>query len=661
MGFFDGEMKDMLDVFLLEAGHFLEKEDEILIRAEQDKKFTAEDINEIFRIMHTMKSSSAMMGLSELSGLYHRLEDLFSLFREEPGRLDGRLQETFDLLFSMNDFVRRELEGMKKEDYRPSQAARQNELVGALLAGMSGGKSVTVRLKFENGCKMENVRAFMTVRQIKDLCSGLSIYPEDVEKNADTVQYIRENGFFIRFTSSQPDRILEKLSRSLFVEQCDVVDSIPRGAEAESMLTETTEHTDQENVTAGAKPETAGRSAGGEAYISVRVNKLDRLQNLAGEMMIAISTLEAEMKELYGRSESEAGYRIERLADELEDLAVAMRMVAFESIVPKIRRTVRDICRKEKKEVTLSVTGQEAEVDKKIVDGIMEPMIHLIRNAIDHGIELPDQREAAGKPRAGRVEIAVENAGGEITVRISDDGQGMDVDKIREKARDKGLFIRPEEEYSRDELLELCMLPGFSTREAAGEFSGRGVGLDVVQKTVEGFGGHVRLTSEPGRGSTVKITLPLTMMIINCILAKAGGWVFALPSRQVLQFVPYRDEKDVLFLQNGKKYWVYEGRSIPVIPLAGFFREEAPSSEENGILVHVQGISREACFLVDEVIEQRSIVEKALPELFGNYFKYYSGVSGCSILGDGTICTLIDPEGLMRIAGKGGHPWGKNT
>lgn len=660
MGFFDGEMKDMLDVFLLEAGQFLEKEDEILIRAEQDKRFTSEDINEIFRIMHTMKSSSAMMGLSDLSGLYHRLEDLFSLFREDPGRLEGRLQETFDLLFSMNDFVRRELEGMKKGDYCPAKADRQNELVGALLAGMSDEKSVAVRLKFESGCKMENVRAFMAVRQIKDLCSGLSTYPEDVEKNTDAVRYIRENGFFIRFTSAQPDQVLEKLSRSLFVEQCSVVDSIPKGEPVDSIPAEKAEGPDRGNGNAGGKKETVGRADAGEAYISVRVGKLDRLQNLAGEMMIAISTLEAEMKELYGHSESEAGYRIERLADELEDLAIAMRMVSFESIVPKIRRTVRDVCRKEKKEVTLSVTGQEAEVDKKIVDGIMEPLIHVIRNAIDHGIELPEQREAAGKPRAGRVEITVENAGGEITVSIRDDGKGMDIDKIREKAREKGLFARPEEEYSQDELLELCMLPGFSTREAAGEFSGRGVGLDVVQKTVEGFGGHVQLTCVPGQGSTVKITLPLTMMIVNCVLVKAGGWVFALPSRQVLQFVPCRDEKEALFSQNGKRYWVHEGRSIPVIPLAGFFREEDPLSEESGILVHVQGISREACFLVDEVTEQRSIVEKALPELFGNYFKYYSGVSGCSILGDGTICTLIDPEGMMRIAGKGGHPWGKN-
>ncbi len=432
MGFFDGEMKDMLDVFLLEAEQFLEKEDEILIRAEQDRKFTTEDVNEIFRIMHTMKSSSAMMGLSDLSGLYHRLEDLFSLFREEPGKLEGHIQETFDLLFSMNDFIRRELGEMKQEDYRPAPTDRQNELVGALLAGISGEKSVAVRLKFESGCKMENVRAFMAVRQIKDLCNGLSIYPEDVEKDANTVWYIREKGFFIRFTSDQPDRVLEKLSRSLFVERCDVVDSIPSGTKYGG--TESTERPDGGTESAGYAQGTSGRASGGEAYIGVRVDKLDRLQNLAGEMMIAISTLESEMKELYGRSESEACYRIERLTDELEDLAVAMRMVSFESIVPKIRRTVRDICRKEKKEVSLSVTGQDAEVDKKIVDGIMEPLIHLIRNAIDHGIELPEQREAAGKSRAGKVAIAVENAGGEITVRITDDGQGMDVEKFRLRA-----------------------------------------------------------------------------------------------------------------------------------------------------------------------------------------------------------------------------------
>lgn len=634
MGFFDAEMLDMLDVYLLETGQLLERADAVLIGAEQSGQFSADEINEMFRIMHTMKSSSAMMGLTELSGLAHRLEDLCSIFREEPEKIHGVKQETFDLLFEVTDMIRRELERMKEEGYTPESVQKQNHRIDALLEKMKGSRETIVRLKFENNCRMENVRAFMAGRQIQGMCSSLSMYPEDVEKNPQTAEYIRKNGFFISFVSNETDRVLEKLSQSVFVASCDIVEALPGHTEA------------------AAAPELEHAVPhGGEGFLNVRVEKLEELENLTGELVIAMSSLENVLKDQRDIVEGDIIHQLTRLVRDLGELALSVRMVSFQGVTPKISRAVRDICRKEKKEVAFSVSGQDTELDKKIVDGITEPLIHLIRNAIDHGIETPEVREAAGKPRNGRVKIIVENTGGEILIRVSDDGAGMDEGKIREKARRKELFVKPEEEYTSEEILELCLIPGFSTREAANEFSGRGVGLDVVRQTVESFGGHVSLTSELGKGTEISLRLPLTRTLVNAILVRTGGWIFALPSYQVLQFIPYHSNQEEYIRSNGKESWVHDGKYIPVVSLAHVYEAE---EDEKGprMMIHIRGASREACLVAEEVLGQRNIVEKALPRILGAHFKSYSGISGCSVLGDGSICMLLDVEALIRMGGR---------
>ncbi len=633
MGYFDADMEDMLDIYLLETNQLMEQADGILIRAEKSGKFTSEDINEIFRIMHTMKSSSAMMGLSELSGLCHRLEDMFAVFREDPGKLQCCMQETFDLLFEATDFVRSELQPMLSEDYSPRDTEKLNGMVDVLLSKMRGQKRIAVRLRFEKNCKMENIRAFMAARQIKNMCSELAIYPEDVEKNSETIGYIKKNGFFISFISEEPEQVLEKLRSAIFVEGCDLVDDLPEGGVSRGK--------EQEPGAAVQNPE--------EEYISVRVEKLDKLQDLTGEMMIAISALEDEMRQITGARENDTEHRVNKILKELGDLSIALRMVSLKGLVPKIERLVRDMCKKERKEVSFTVKGQDVEVDKKIVDSILEPLTHMIRNSVDHGIELPEERVKAGKPRAGQVELEVENTGGEIIIHLRDDGAGMDLDRIREKARIKNMLAKPEEEYTDDEILELCLIPGFSTRETANEFSGRGVGLDVVRQMVERFGGHLELKSELGKGSRFLLHLPLTLTIVNSILVRSGSYSFALPSYQVVQFIPYQKDSQNMLVRNGRNYWIDGGRCIPVIFVEKLLNPDSTGVKAGSIMIHIQGATKEACLVVEQVREQRSLVEKALPPIFGQHFKYYTGISGCSTLGDGSVCMMLDIEDLIRI------------
>ena len=628
MGYFDADMEDMLDIYLLETNQLIEQADEILLNAEKEKSLSKEHINGIFRVMHTIKSSSAMMGLTALSVLAHRLEDVFDAFRENPSRLRGLEQETFDLIFDAGDFIRSELARMNQETYQPLEPVGFDKKIDELVARAKENKTFVVRVKFEKDCRMENMRAYMTVRQIAEECSEIQTYPEHVETEPKTSEYIRENGFFIRFQSEDPDRVFEKLRQSLFVESVGTAGELPH------------QKNEKEQQPAQA----------GSDFIYVKVERLDELQNLTGELMIAAQAAAAHNGGKSVKDENK-GRQLERLLKDLEELVISIRMVPFSGVVPQINRIVRDMSRKEGKEISFSVTGQEVEVDKKIADNILEPLLHLIRNAIDHGIETPSERETAGKNRTGRICLNFENTGGEIQISVEDDGCGIDTDKVLQKARDKRLFTGNEDEYTETELLELCLLPGFSTRESANEYSGRGVGLDVVRQMVEQFGGHLHLESKKGEGSRFTLHLPLTLTIIDSIRLLAGENYFALPAHQVIQFFQYPPREAERILQGGKEFWLHEGRYIPVISLRRFYEMEDGKKTGRRVMAYVRGSTREACILADKVLDQVSLVEKPLPPLFGPHFRYYTGISGCSILGDGSICMQLDIEDLIRMAG----------
>lgn len=642
MAFFDKDMDEMLDVYLLETSQLLEQSDTILLNAEKEMVFSRESINGIFRVMHTIKSSSAMMGLAGLSSLAHRLEDLFEVFREEPSRLSGHEQETFDLIFEATDFIRGELGRMKSESFEPKETDGFFGRIEALVNKVMEKKETVVRLMFEKDCRMENIRAYIALGQVKDLCTGIRTFPAQVDTDPKTAEFIRQSGFYIGFTAADPEAVMEKLKKALFVESCVRVEAMPENEAAA-----------KERPAQGPsaeKEETETVSQAGGDHILVRVEKLDELQNLTGELMIAASSWEEGAD---SGADSGKNHQLDRLLKDLEELVISIRMVPFSGVVPKLNRIVRDIARKEKKEVAFHVQGQEVEVDKKIADGILDPLLHLIRNAVDHGIELPEERERAGKPPGGTILLAFENVGGEIVVSVSDDGRGIDLEQVKRKAKEKGLFARPEEEYGESELLELCLLPGFSTRDSANEYSGRGVGLDIVRQMVEAFGGHLHLDSRLGEGSKFLLHLPLTLTIIEGIRFQAGDRYFAVPAHQVVRFVTFTSENNGLVNEGGREFWIHEGRYIPVVSLRKFYQIPDEGRGSSEIMAYIKGSTRELCLVADRVVDQGSLVEKPLPAIFGTHFKKYTGISGCSLLGDGTICLQLDSEDLARITGGG--------
>lgn len=665
MGYFDSDAREMLDVYLLETRQLTGQLNAVLLEADEDNAFTGDQIHSIFRIMHTIKGSSAMMGLDELSSMAHKMEDLFAYYRESDGKIEHVDPRLFDLLFSVTDFIENETEAMELEEYRPEETTGLRAKIDAFMEELKNGGSVQdvegereeatetfdvselfgdthgviVRIRFEQGCRMENVRAFMVVRQIGSLCSCVETYPGELEKSQECAGFIGEHGVFIRFVSDKRDEVLERLKKGLFVAACEILSV----------------HEGQESPSGGAEPAAVKNESGGEnaerernEFLSVKMDRLDRLQNLTGELMIQMMALENQLDEAgMGEIREGTAHHINRLVASVERTVMEMRMVPVSRIVPRLRRVLRDICRNQGKEAELVVECEDTEADKSIVDYIFEALMHILRNAVDHGIESPEERESSGKARSGKIIFRVQSTVGELILSISDDGRGFDENLIRSRAREHGLFQKPEEEYSTQEIYEMVMQPGFTTNSGVTEYSGRGVGLDVVKKIMDDVGGHLYIKSESGKGSQFTVTVPLTLATMECIRFKVADCRFSLPARHVYYFMKYHEHTDQIRILNGKEYILYQDRMVPMIDLRKFYRlpGEIP---ETALLVYVRGTQKEGCVLVDSMYEQKRIVIKPVPVLFGSNIRRAAGISGCSTMGSGKICTALDTEMLIE-------------
>ena len=669
MGYFESDALEMLEVYLLETRQLNGQLSEILLEAERAGRFNESSIHSIFRVMHTIKSSSAMMDINGLSSLAHKLEDLFSYYRENMDKLEHPEPDLFDLLFAASDFIAQELEQMNREDYAPGDTSvleqmtddflghvsREEEKDSGKTQGEEEGKEelpvipelfvsksgTVVNVTLEEGCRMENIRAFMLVRSITGLCTLVETYPENLEKQGESAQYIEGHGVFIRFESGDKEKVLETLRKGLFVAQCRVLaDSQPQDTAA---------------ATQKAAPERENTDSREGEFMEVRTERLDYLQNLASELLLQMQVLENELKRNGMEDlESGLGHQISLLVGQIERSVMEMRLVPVSRIVPKLKRALRDICRDQKKEADLVVRCSDVEADKSVVDYVSEALLHILRNAVDHGIESPEERLAAGKDRRGKITFSADNVAGELRMTISDDGKGIDEERVRERARQKGLFASADEEYDPQKIREFILYPGFSTNEKVTEYSGRGVGLDVVKNIMEDVGGNLSIRSTIGQGSAFSISVPLNLASIECVRFRVGQYRFSIPARHVYHFLEYESFRGQIREINGRDYILYEDRMMPLINLRRFYSlgGEIP---ERAILVYVKGAEKEGCFFIDSIYEQKRIVVKNLPALLGTGFRSRTGICGCSIMGSGRICAALDTEIIISRYEKEGR------
>ncbi|HCR39327.1 MAG TPA: chemotaxis protein CheA, partial [Lachnospiraceae bacterium] len=387
-----------------------------------------------------------------------------------------------------------------------------------------------------------------------------------------------------------------------------------------------------------------------QSIISVSVEKLDKLMDLVGEMVIA-EAMVIQNPDLHGlelNNFKKAARQLNKITSEIQDTVMAVRMVPLSATFHKMNRIVRDMCKNLHKEVQLEIEGEETEVDKNIIEHISDPLMHLVRNALDHGIETPEARQKKGKPRTGTVTLKAKNNGNDVLIVIKDDGKGLNKESILKKARENHLLPKSEADLSDNEIFNLILLPGFSTKDSVTEYSGRGVGMDVVAKNIEAIGGALSIESVPDKGTAISLKIPLTLAIIDGMNIKVGSSCYTIPTTAIKEsFRPRRE--NIILDPDGNEMIMVRGSCYPILRLHEFYGVDTLIKKfSDGIIVMAEQDEKTICIFADELLGQQQVVVKALPEYIRRY-KKINGITGCTLLGDGRISLILDIAGLIDM------------
>ncbi len=701
-------MDNMLEMYLYETNTLMEQLDELLIEAEKNEAFTTNDVNEIFRIMHTIKGSSAMMEFSTLMEIAHHIEDLFFYIRENGmDSLDeSHKSDLFNLMFQSTDALRVEVEKIENDEplstnidqiitninsflekisssgnsssdaqtekadassAAPVADAQAIAVINQELAGCpASNMPYFIRIHFEQGSGMENLRAFMTITALKEIDLQFEHYPEDVETNSETSEAIIDHGFYIALSSADDvEKAVQIIKMQNSIETYEVIENAtvkaaeasspaPAAAPAPSAAPADTASAPAADTASAASPAKQAAPAASASHnsapvkqslISVNLSKLDSLVAIVGEIVITESmvTSSPDLQNLKLDNFMKSARQLRKLTDDLQDIAMSLRMVPLSGTFQKMNRIVRDMKKKLNKDVRLTLVGENTEVDKTVVDSIGDPIMHIVRNSMDHGVETTaEERIAAGKDPQAEIILSAAHTGSEVIISISDDGQGMDPEKILAKAERNGILTKPASDYSKKEILSLLMLPGFSTNEEVTEFSGRGVGMDVVKKNVEAVGGTISITSELGKGSCTTLKIPLTMAITDGMEVSVGNSMFTIPIANIRQsFKPQKEE--VILDASGNEIIKCLDAFYPIIRIHELYNIETEVTNiEDGILIWVETADKSYCLFVDELLGEQQVVVKPLSSFLSNFNIKNSGIGGCTILGDGNISLILD-------------------
>nr|WP_305083894.1 chemotaxis protein CheA [uncultured Oscillibacter sp.] len=686
-------------MYIYETNTLLEQLESIVLDAEKENTFSQDNVNEIFRIMHTIKGSSAMMEFDTLAQVSHRIEDMFFLIREGTMSVvkDEDRPALFDVMLHSVDYFREEMEKVEAEQplnkdvdsflgninsliakikgeeipeaaapKAPAPAAAPAAEAAPAVAQTSEGSAefpYGLRVFFDEGCGMENLRAFMLVTSVQGFCAeaDFAYQPAGVENDSSLSETVIEHGFLLQFRSDA-DRaravpVVMTAGSVHSYEEENYVPAPPPAPEHAAPAQEAAPAAQKAAPAPAAQAGAAQQHQGGqkESLISVGLSKLDQLSAIVGEIVIteAMVTGSPDLKGLHLDAFSKSARQLRKLTDELQDVSMSLRMIPVSNTFQKMNRIVRDMCKKLNKQVKLTLVGENTEVDKTIVDSIGDPIMHMVRNSMDHGIEENvEDRIAAGKDPVGEILLSAQDTGSEVIIQISDDGAGVNDEAVLAKAIRNGI-ASPEVEYSHKEILNFLMAPGFSTNVQVTEFSGRGVGMDVVKSGVESLGGSVSITSEQGRGMTTIMRIPLTMAIMDGMEVSVGDSIFTIPINNIRSSIKTTEAAILHDSVNGEMVKMLDGY-YPVIRARDFYNLPGGAEKiDDGVLMWLESGDCSYCLFVDELLGEQQIVVKPLPAYVNNFDIKNFGITGCSILGDGNISIILDAGGLYAAARNG--------
>ena len=688
-----GNGNEILDMYIYETNTLLEQLENIVLEAEKADTFSQENVNEIFRIMHTIKGSSAMMEFGTLTTIAHRIEDLFFIIRENTMSVvsEANRPALFDLVFQSIDYFRGEVEkveanepldedidsflsnvnsliskikGEDAEEAAPQQpaaapptaeAAPQPEAApGPPLPEGDKDFPYALRVFFDEGCGMESLRSYMLVASVRDFCaeSDFVFLPADVEQNPATSETVIEQGFLMMFKHPEDrEKACPVVQSSGSVREYQSFDYQPP-AEPEPEPQAPAAHAAAPQENRPAAPSAANQQHAKESLISVSLSKLDQLAAVVGEIVITESmvTSSPDLKGLNLDTFSKSARQLRKLTDELQDVSMSLRMVPVSSVFQKMTRIVRDMTKKLNRPAKLTLIGENTEVDKTIVDNIGDPIMHMVRNSMDHGIEeTQEERIAAGKNPVGEIILSARDTGSEVIIEIIDDGRGVNDEAVLKKAIRQGI-ASPDVEYSHREILNFLLAPGFSTNTEVTEFSGRGVGMDVVKRGVEELGGNVSISSTLGHGMTTTIRIPLTMAIMDGMEVSVGDSIFTIPINNIRSSMKVTAQDVIHDSSSGEVIKALDS-FYPIIRAKDLYQlNDGYTNIEDGILIWLESGDCSYCLFVDELLGEQQVVVKQLPSYVNSYNIKNYGISGCTLLGDGSISIILDVANLYTAA-----------
>jgi two-component system, chemotaxis family, sensor kinase CheA len=681
------DVSQYLEIFIEESKEHLQNLNECLLGMEKNPN-NKNSINEIFRVAHTLKGMAATMGFKKMSVLTHDMENVLSEIRN--GDL-GTSAELLDVLFLCLDALERYIdvisdsgnEGFEenksiidrlvailneKQGPKAPKSKVESTVSVAPVANLSssegserkhlmlpfndyeknamvkakeeGYKTFGITLVISDSCVLKSARAFIIFRTLERLGQIIKSYPnvQDIEdEKFDT-------DFSVFVVSKEAIETFTKELNSIAEVDEVLIDPIIENNQAAFQpikIEKSNDEDDEDEQQEDDKGQSQSSKPKANRTVRVDIERLDNLMNLVSELIIVKNGLETV--ENKNQSMNEQVEYLERITTNLHDAVMKVRMVPIERVFNRFPRLIRDLSRKLNKNMELHMSGEDTELDRTVIDEIGDPLVHLIRNAGDHGLETPQERIASGKPEKGNVYLDAYQDGNNVVIEVSEDGRGIDVNKIKNKAINTGTISKDQADAMSDQdIIDLLFRPSFSTADKISDVSGRGVGLDVVKTKIEALGGDVEVKTELGKGSKFIIRLPLTLAIIQALMVEIGNEKYAIPLNSI-QNIEDVKLNNIKYIQN-QEVINLRGHVIPIIHLDGLLKVESVKEKQESLtVVIVNKGDKQAGFVVDSLIGQQEIVIKTL----GKYLTNIRLIAGATILGDGEVALILDVNSLV--------------
>jgi len=663
-----------LDVFIDESTEHLDTLYEQLVELENNPN-SKEVIEEIFRAAHTIKGMSATMGYDDLANLTHHIENTFDDIRNEKVSVNAQLiDHLFFAVDELNNIVEdiasggtgeKDIEGVinilnqmndeekdtdiqeetsDEEHYLSSSVFQDiDEFERAILdeASSRDYTSFEITVTLSKDCLLKGARVFMVFEVLDDL--------GEVIKSLPDVSALEEEEFDHSFTvlfvsKTDATTIKEKIKKVSEITNVDIHEINLEMLKQDAKQEEEKKHTkDSQKKEKSSAPTGRTRISTPRKTIRVNIERLDILMNLFEELVVDRGRLEQISSDLNNDELQETVERMSRVSNDLQNIILNMRMVPIDHVFNRFPGMIRQLARELDKNVTVNITGAETELDRTVIDEIGDPLVHLIRNALDHGLESSEERLAKGKEAQGTIDLKAYHSGNYVFIEITDDGAGIDREKVLTKAIENNIITEEQiPTLSEEQIYELILASGFSTSEEISDVSGRGVGLDVVKNTIESLGGNITIHSEVDRGTTFSIQLPLTLSIISVLLIELQQEKYAIPLSSIIETSVIH--KSEILSAHQQRVIDFRGQIIPLVDMHKVFDLPEKEDDEYYSIVIVKRGDKMAGLIVDSFIGQQEVVLKSL----GNYLTNIFAISGATILGDGEVALIIDSNALVK-------------